>query len=108
MVLIACERGRRLTLRRTTKILLLLRGSGTGGMVPRRERTRGGSSERRPKGRVIARTENESVATVYSAAGRHLAVDGRDPDFGHRRLPVSSPFGAAGSRLSNNSSRHVL
>ena len=53
-------------------------------------------------------TFHESVSAIHSAAGRHFAADGRNSAGGHRRLLSAAGFGAAGSRLPDDSGAHVL
>src|SRR5260221_13373808 len=81
---------------------------------PKRSRSR--RSQKRPS-RVPARdriptkaekANNESVAAIHFAAGRHGSVNGRDLAGGGRRLQAVACFGAAPSRLSDDSGDDVL
>src|ERR1041385_1359449 len=72
-------------------------------MRPQAIRARGGAKVNRGEAR-----SNEPVATLHSAAGGDLAVDGRDSSGWRGRVSRAAGFGAARSRLSDHPGDHVL
>src|SRR6185369_12514024 len=77
-------------------------------VLPRRHREHRGFTEKRRLTHYEGGTRVEPVAAVYSQARRYVAVDGCDPARGHRRVSPTASLCVTGSRLSDDSSHHVL